>query len=89
MPAPDGPLPTSLGRHSPEQLQSLLRSASNCIEMLLNPDAPHHDDDVERLRIRQMNAIERSHLQREALTAVRNIRAEFMRRETAASSASK
>jgi len=54
--------------------------ASNRLEMLLSPDTPHPEDDMERQRIQAMGTHERSALQRESLKIVHEVRAEFRRR---------
>lgn len=76
----ESPSPASLAKQSAQSLSSLLRVASNRLEMLLSPDLPHHEDDAERRRIRAMGTDERSALQQEALKTVHEVRAEFRRR---------
>ena len=69
-----------LQQHSAQQLTSLLRRASNRLEMLLNPGTPHHEDDAERQRVLAMTEPERAFLKREAMKAITDVRAEFRRR---------
>jgi nicotinamide riboside kinase len=78
----DNESPRTLANHSGQQLKSLLRTASNRLEMLLNPDTPHHDDDDERLRIQGLDAVQRSALQRDAMKTINDVRAEFRRRDS-------
>ena len=72
--------PHTLGRESSEHLAYLLRTDSNRLEMLLNPDEPHHEDDAERRRIQRLDLESRSELQREVLIRIQEIRAELRRR---------
>jgi hypothetical protein len=67
-------------QHSSQQLTSLLRTASNRLEMLLSPAQIHHDDDAERQRIFAMNAEERTAMRREAMKTINDVRAELRRR---------
>jgi hypothetical protein len=76
----ESPSHPSLALESTQQLSSLLRMASNRLEMLLSPDSPHHEDDAERRRIQAMGSQERSALQKESLKTVHDVRAEFRRR---------
>ncbi len=76
----ESPPPASLSQQSAQSLSSLLRIASNRLEMLLSPDSPHPEDEAERRRIRAMGADERSALQQQALKTVHEVRAEFRRR---------
>ena len=48
--------------------------------MLLSPDLPHHEDEMERLRIKLLADEERAALQRESMKTISDIRAEFRRR---------
>jgi hypothetical protein len=76
----ESPSSGSLALESTQQLSSLLRKASNRLEMLLSPDSPHDEDDAERQRIQAMGTHERSALQKESLKTVHDVRAEFRRR---------
>ena len=78
----DSESPGTLEHHSVQQLKSLLRTASNRIEMLLNPDAPHHDDDTERRRIQSLDADQRTVMQRDAMKTINAVREEFRRRDS-------
>jgi hypothetical protein len=76
----ESPQRAPLALESTQSLSSLLRMASNRLEMLLSPDTPHPDDDEERQRIQAMGTHERSTLQKESLKVVHDVRAEFRRR---------
>jgi hypothetical protein len=77
---PDDPRPTALQDLSVQQLTSLLRRASNQIEMLMYANEPHHSDDDERQRITAMSEVDRAALNREAVKTISDVRAEFRRR---------
>jgi hypothetical protein len=63
-----------------QQLQALLRHASNQLEILDRLDMPHHADEAERRRISGLSAEERGVLRLEALNTIYDVRTEFRRR---------
>jgi hypothetical protein len=65
---------------SHQQLNSLLRRASNQLEILERPDAPHPSDEEERARVATMTDEERDLLRQEAMTTINSVRMEFRRR---------
>jgi hypothetical protein len=69
-----------LEHQSSQCLNLLLRTASNRLEMLRSPDQPHHEDDVERQRIRSLTAHDRENLHHESMRIILLVRAEFRRR---------
>lgn len=81
-PAAESDRSAQLEEHSAQQLTSLLRRASNRLEMLLNPNLPHHEDDAERQRLMALTEAQRVALQREAMNTITAVRAEFRRRSS-------
>ena len=77
--APELPAPP-LQQQSAPALASMLRLASNRLEMLRSPDSPHHEDDRERRRIQVMSGVERSALHQECMKIIVIVRAELRRR---------
>jgi hypothetical protein len=65
---------------SHQQLNSLLRRASNQLEILERPDATHHSDEEERIRVATLSDDEKRRLRDEAMTTINSVRMEFRRR---------
>lgn len=65
---------------SHQQLNSLLRRASNQLEILERPDAPHPSDEEERVRVAALTDDEKMQLRNEAMMTINSVRMEFRRR---------
>jgi uncharacterized coiled-coil DUF342 family protein len=78
--SPEDPRPSALGDLSVQQLNSLLRRASNQVEILAHPDAVHASDEEERQRIKELSEDARASIYREAMKTIVAVREEFRRR---------